>query len=300
MGHRPCEPKLLRYPHMTRIRRACAGILVYGAFAMAGTAAWAQGTTPDPYASPGSSGLQAGGLAPPGSGGVAGPSTAYDPGAPSTAQNLDTAADKDSGRGLEFVWLNAEAGYQILGLQTFKARNLVDAGFVKSTQQGALYGMGVGVRLIFLTLGGRFRLGNFNNWQLWTADAEVGLHLPIGRVEPYFTGGIGYASLGAFNPSDTSLNLKGAGVDIRGWNVRGGFGLDVYVTNVFTIGANLTGDVLFLSRPGVDPNKLASASSGGAGGTQADAIAKAQQVYAADGSAIGAAMTATAVVGLHF
>ncbi|MGC4070747.1 MAG: hypothetical protein QM784_39955 [Polyangiaceae bacterium] len=85
-------------------------------------------------------------------------------------------------------------------------------------------------------------------------------------------------------------------MDITGWNVRGGFGIDVYVTNVVTIGGNLTGDVLFLTRPGVDPSKLTSTS----GTTNQDAVAKARDVYAADGLSIGAAMTATAVVGLHF
>jgi hypothetical protein len=235
-------------------------------------------------------------LAPPGSGSSAGTSTAYDPGAASTEQTLQQADEQDSGRGLEFVWLNAEAGYQLLGLQTFRAKNLVDADLVKSTQQGMVFGGGLGVRLIFLTLGGRFRLGNFENWQLWTLDAEAGIHLPLGRVEPYFTLGGGYASLGAFDLNRSTMDLKRAGVDISGWNVRGGFGLDVYVTNVVTIGANLTGDVLFLSRPGVNPAKLASTSET----TEQGAVAKARDVYAADGSSIGAAMTATAVVGLHF
>ncbi|MGC4070748.1 MAG: hypothetical protein QM784_39960 [Polyangiaceae bacterium] len=180
--------------------RVWGGFAAAFAFSLWGSSVLAQGTTqPDPYASPGGSGLEAGGLAPPGSGSSPGTSTAYDPSAESTEQTLRKADEQDSGRGLEFVWLNAEAGYQLLGLQTFKAKNLVDAGLVKSTQQGMVFGGGLGVRLILLTLGGRFRLGNFENWQLWTLDAEAGIHLPLGRVEPYFTVGGGYASLGAFD-----------------------------------------------------------------------------------------------------
>jgi hypothetical protein len=213
-------------------------------------------------------------------------------------QSFQKAEEKDSGRGLEFVWLNGEIGYEVLGLQTFKANNLVDAGYVKSTQQGLVFGGGLGVRLIFLTLGGRFRLGNFDNMQLWTADLEAGIHLPIGRVEPYFTVGFGYASMGAFDPGNNPLDLKGAGIDIHGWNARGGFGLDVYLTNVLTVGANLTGDVLFLTRPGVSQSDLENVSSGSVDST--NAVSKAQSVYAMDGSSIGAAGTATAVVGLHF
>jgi opacity protein-like surface antigen len=277
---------------MTKNYRVCAGFLVFGALTVAdGSVAWAQATQPDPYATPGSSGLQAGGLTPIGSGNQATPTGGYDPGAATTEQTIKTAEKEDSGRGLEFVWLNAEAGYQILGLQTFKANDLVDAQVVKSKQNGLLFGAGAGIRLFVLTLGARFRLGNFDNSQLWTLGAEAGLHLPMGRVEPYFTAGVGYASLGAFDVKKSTIDLEGAGVDIHGWNARVGFGLDVYVTNVVSLGANLTGDALFLTRPGVDASKLASGNPD---------VKSAEDVYAKDGSSIGAAMTATAVVGLHF
>ncbi|MGC4070752.1 MAG: hypothetical protein QM784_39980 [Polyangiaceae bacterium] len=97
----------------------------------------------------------------------------------------------------------------------------------------------------------------FENWRFWTLDAEAGIHLPLGRVEPYFTVGGGYASLGAFNLNRSTLD--GAGVDITGSTLAGS-GIDVYVTNVVTIG-DLTGDVLFLTRPGGrTPSKLTSTS----------------------------------------
>lgn len=252
----------------------------------------AQGTQTTPSSSGSTSGLEAGGLAPPGVGPTTGPTT-YDPGAASTEQTLRDADTKDSGRGLEFVWLNAEAGYQLIGLQTFSKKNLVDAGFSETHQQGFGFGVGAGVRLIFLTLGGRFRLGTFDAWQLWTLNAEVGLHLPIGRVEPYFTLGGGYASVGHFDAADSTVDLKGADVRIRGWNARAGFGMDVYVTNVVTIGGNLTGDALFLRRPKTEsPPQIPGAT--------AEQQANIDRVYRSDGTAIGAGMTATAVVGLHF
>lgn len=264
-------------------------------FSAVALTAWAnqgycQGAQPYPT---NSSGLEAGGLAPPGVGANPGPST-YDPNAASTEQKLREADEKDQGRGLEFVWLNAEAGYQLVGMQTFSKNNLVDAEFTKTSQQGLALGFGAGVRLIFLTLGGRFRLGTFDDWQLWTLNAEAGLHLPIGRVEPYFTLGGGYASIGSFDAKSTTVDLKGAGVNIHGWNTRVGFGVDVYVTNVVTIGANLTGEALFLKRLKTDvPPQLPA-------GTDPALQQKVNAVYANDGTSIGAAMTATAVVGLHF
>jgi len=82
-------------------------------------------------------------------------------------------------------------------------------------------------------------------------------------------------------------------VSIRGYNVRGGLGLDVYLSDLFSIGANLTGEVLALTRPGVDPTKL------NLNGNTSSNEAKAK-VYAADGSSVGSAVSLTAVAGLHF
>lgn len=236
--------------------------------------------------------LNSGGLAPP----PPVESTAPPVAPISPEDDLKRADKEDSGRGLEFVWLNAEGGYQNLGLQTFHANNLVDAKLVKSTESGFMFGAGAGVRLLFLTLGARFRLGTFDSWQLWTLNAELGLHLPFGRLEPYFTFGGGYASLGSFNTSSfkaawDDVGLKASGLDIRGYNVRGGFGMDYYVANAFSVGANVTGDLMFLSRPkstttvqtGGDPVKEAAA-----------------EVYARDGSSVGGALAITAVLGLHF
>ncbi len=54
----------------------------------------------------------------------------------------------------------------------------------------------------------------------WTLNAEAGLHLPLGSVEPYFTLGVGYAPRSA-----RSIEAKvGADLDVNGFDVRGGFG----------------------------------------------------------------------------
>lgn len=256
------------------------------------TTAFAQGMPAgsDPYGNSNSS-LSTGGLTPPGSDNSV--HSGYDTQQPSTTteQSLETADEKDSGRGLEFVWVNAEAGFQYLSLNTFHANNLVDSQFTKSSQGGPLFGVGAGLRLIFLTLGARFRLGDFTAWQLWTLDAEAGLHVPIGRVEPYFNFAAGYASLGAFGGTSSALNLQNAGVNIHGWNARIGFGIDIYLTHAITVGALMTGDMLYLKRSthATIPNP-----------TNDPTIAEAAKVYANDGSSIGSAATLTGVIGLHF
>lgn len=217
----------------------------------------------------------------------------------SPSDDLDRADREDSGRGLEFVWLNAEAGYQNLGLETFHANNLVDAKIVPSRQDGFLAGAGAGVRLLFLTAGARFRLGTFSAWQLWTLDAELGLHLPLGPIEPYFTFGGGYASLGQFNSKSFKGALEDAGVNssglnIRGYNVRAGFGIDYYLAHAFSIGVNATGDLLVLTR-----SKTVTAPS--TGSAQGDEAAQAAaKVYSRDGSSVGGGVTITGVLGLHY
>ncbi len=202
-----------------------------------------------------------------------------------TEQELERAEKEDSGRGLEFFWLNGEIGVQHLGLQTFSSDELVDADIVDTTQTGLAYGGGLGVRLIILTLGARFRMASFPDYQLWTLNGEAGLRIPLGSVEPYVTLGGGYASLGSFD----SESLNDAGLSMSGFDVRGGFGVDVYLSEVFSLGGNLTGEMLFLSRSALDASDIA------AGGDVVDAA-----VYASDGTSIGGAATLTLVAGLHF
>lgn len=228
--------------------------------------------------------LNAGGLAPPPAIEGEGPP----PAASTTEQDLERAEREDAGRGLTFIWVNGEVGYEVLGLQTFHSNDLVDSEVVESTQNGLVFGAGLGVRLIVFTIGGRFRLANFDQWQLWTLNAEAGFRIPLGALEPYFTFGGGYASLGSFDTGSFGGALgESDGPDVSGFNLRGGVGLDYFVGSTLSVGANLSGDLLFLSRPRV---------SGFTAGTDDDGTA----IYASDGSSIGGGATLMAVVGLHF
>jgi hypothetical protein len=226
------------------------------------------------------SNLESGGLRPP----EAVDSTVpVDPAASTPEKELEEADREDSGRGLEWIWLNAEVGTEHLGLQTLKANDLLDPKLVKTSQTGLVYGAGLGVRILVFTAGARFRVGSFSEWQLWTLNLEGGLRIPIGSLEPYFTIGGGYASLGSFSTKAPASSKA----DVKGFNARAGVGLDYYLSNTFSVGGNLTGDLLFLSR-----SKVAEADASTSGDEAA--------VYAKDGSSIGAGATLTAVVGLHF
>lgn len=240
---------------------------------------------PRALAQGGGTDLNSGGLAPP-----APVEAAPPPAAPTQTEQTLTRSDKeDSGRGLEFFWLNAEIGGQHVGLQALSEDNLVDGELAKSSGTGLAFGAAAGVRLIFLTFGARFRFGNFESWQLWTLNAEGGFRIPLGSLEPYFTFGGGYASLGAFdanNPGFAAAGIDPKTLAAHGFDIRGSAGLDYFIGHTLSVGANLSGDLLFLSRSKVDVGQ--------------DNNAPAAIVYGQDGSGIGAAGTLMAVVGLHF
>jgi hypothetical protein len=245
--------------------------LLCGVWALLGlpASAWADDA-------PVGSDLQAGGLKPP----DAVPSDASTAPPNQAETQLDLADKEDSGRGLEFVWLNAELGPEYLGLQTLRNKGLVDSSQIHSKDAGMMYGAGLGMRLLVFTFGARFRFGNFPDWELWTLNAEAGMHIPIGRIEPYVTLGGGYASLGAWNKSKVGPEMKQA----HGFDARAGFGVDFYLTNTFSVGGNFTGDMLILSR------------AGSVLGPQGSVLVAAQP----SGSGIGLGGTLSAVLGLHF
>lgn len=198
-----------------------------------------------------------------------------------TEVDLQKADREDSGRGLEFVWLNGEIGIGHFGLGTFKHDNLA-APNSDTQQTGLVVGGGAGVRLVFWTVGARFRYAAFSDWKLWTLGLEGGLHMPLGALEPYATVGVGYASVGSFSGEGRVTPGPSDEFSAKGLDARLGLGLDYYLTNMFSVGLNVTGDMLVLSRSAISDPAFA--------GTP----------YASDGSSIGAGVTATFVGGLHF
>lgn len=255
--------------------KRCVGLL-YGSFALlvSSTSALADD-------GPVGAGLQAGGLKPPDA--VQSDASTAQPN--QTEAALDRADKEDSGRGLEFAWLNAELGPEYLGLQTLSAKGLVDSQRIHSKDLGMVYGAGFGMRLLVFTFGARFRFGDFPDWELWTLNAQAGVHIPLGRVEPYVTLGGGYASLGAWNKSKVGSDYpfwEGFSNDLKnahGFDARIGAGVDFYLTNTFSIGGNFTGEMLVLSRARSAPAALPDSVPGGSG--------------------IGLGATLSAVFGLH-
>lgn len=255
----------------------------------------------EPPPSPYDPSMQAGGLKPPPP--MDPKQTQEEPKpADQTEEHLEKSKEKDSGRGLSFVWLNVEGGYETVGLQTFNIDETnFTAGFIEQSANGPVIGAGVGAQLLFITLGARGRLGLLNNWQFFTVGGEIGFHIPIGRLEPRFSIGAGYAAVGSFDQVVTG------GVDpdisIRGFYARAGGGMDYFVTKIFSIGATVSWEFTALTRPGFDPTKLADLQNDIANIQNADirmAQQKQAELLAFEGSGYGSAFAVTGVLGLHF
>jgi hypothetical protein len=165
---------------------------------------------------------------------------------------------------------------------------------------GPAVDVGLGFRLVFLTLGVRGRVASFQdqspertvgNWQVWTLDAELGFRAMLRRAEPYLTFAGGYASFGGLDDAVAGLRK---GLDVSGLNLRAGAGLDYYLSPHFSVGAHVDAEVLALSRRGVAVADLLEAQ-------RVNTINEAKaRILEGDGSSWGWAWTAVAGPGVHF
>jgi hypothetical protein len=217
----------------------------------------------------------------------------------STAQNLDEGEKKNTGRGLEFVWLNAEVGGSYINMEQFSSSTF---GLAKSSSGGAMFGLGAGIRLLVFTIGARARLHELSVFNLWQVDGEAGVHIPLGHLDPYITLHAGYSFVGTFGSDafgtpalpGNSAPAASPNVSVHGVNAGVSIGFDYYFNHFLSIGVDGTADALFLKRP---PVALP------AGLTAADVMllpAQEQQLYNNSGDSVGFGLNASAHLGVHF
>lgn len=185
-------------------------------------------------------------------------------------EELSEAERRDSGRGLEFVWVTGE-----LGLSHVALTGLGDSDFApgaETTATGLGWGAAVGVRFLYFVAGVHFRLSSFSAFDLWTLTADLGLKVPFGNFEPY---GVLATGLGKVS----GLDAGGTTLDAGGIPLRLVLGGDYYLSDYISLGASVSGEFLFLSR---DPIEGAGGALGSSGG------------------ALGTALLLSGVFGLHF
>jgi hypothetical protein len=213
------------------------------------------------------------------------PPPAQDPAQAATLQRLDQAEREDSGRGLQFVWLTPEVGFQWANVGLLSNSDLVDGDVVAEDAMGLVLGAGAGLRLLYFTAGARFRYGLLDELHLWTLGLELALRVPMGRLEPYAFVGAGYARGANSKGSDriAALGESTGDLVLGGVDARLGGGVDYFVTPVFSVGGRVEADVLFLGRDATLESEAGQDS-----------------IYAKSGSGIGLSAAAFVDLGLHF
>ena len=101
-------------------------------------------------------------------------------------QGPSNASDEseDSGLGLEWVYITADAGFTYIDFASLSESSL---GLAETSGSGFTWGAGAGVRLFFFSAGARVRETLLSDpGSLWTIDLEAAMHMRIWRIDPYF------------------------------------------------------------------------------------------------------------------
>jgi len=201
-----------------------------------------------------------------------------------------------------WFWVDAEGGYDVGWLRTFEADvDELTADLLPSQSSGGAFSAALGFRLWFLTLGARGRVTLLNGkvgppeasdrWWLWRVGPELGVRIPLGRVEPHFALSAGYATIGG---TGEMIDGIGEGLDIDGFYGSASAGLDYFFVDEFSLGLDVVGDFLALARPGVPIRDLVEPK-------KVDTINETKaRILEADGSSYGAAVGVFVTAGLHF
>lgn len=167
-----------------------------------------------------------------------------------TEKALDKADRDDAGRGLEYFWIGAEVGPQFFDLAPFRRGSILE-GRASESAGGVSYGAGAGLRLLYFTLGARFRRASLASYDLWTLQGELGGRLPLGHYEPFVRFGLGYIEV-------ESLSGDGATLAVSGISGRVSGGISYYLSDSFSVGLELALDYAWLERAAVAAAALES------------------------------------------
>ena len=198
---------------------------------------------------------------------------------------------KDSGLGLEWVYLNADVGGSYVDMASINASHLA---LQKTAAAGPTFGAAAGIRLFFFSLGVRARdmdLSSLGN--LWLLDAEAAFHIRIWHIDPYFGVRGGYSFVGSLNSASFQGATGGSNssVTVHGFKLGPMVGLDYYFIKYISVGVDADLQFLFLQRPAA---KLPP-------GVNASQLPPTEQIlYQESGSSAGYAVTIAPHLGIHF
>jgi hypothetical protein len=193
---------------------------------------------------------------------------------------------------VDFLWIEAFGGVSYVNLVQFTNNAFSGTSsngvFNQTSGTGAIAGAALGFRVWWIAVGARASVSGYPDqgganpspgFQLGTVGGEVALRLPIPVVEPYIRAGFGYAWQGGAHANTTS----GVTIDqtnTYGWAFNAALGLDIFLTNWFTIGAGVGFDVLNMARQTsptahcMSPTEFCPTNAGDAVGYQVSGFAQ--------------------------
>lgn len=169
-----------------------------------------------------------------------------------TTQELNESEHRDSGRNLELVWIDGQVNGSYINMSQFSSKSFA---IDKTSSAGPAFSVGAGIRLLLLVIGARLRYNALSSFNMWQANAEIGVKIPIRSFDFLLNLHGGYSWVGALSDAnkatDTSTPTANDAVTIRGFNAGLETGLDYYITPLFSVGLGGLADFLYLNRPAV-------------------------------------------------
>lgn len=152
--------------------------------------------------------------------------------------------EEDGGDPYDFLWIDLAGGVSYVDLRALDATNFYPE-FVRLSGTGPMGSLAVGFRIEFFAAGVRATLAGYGDgFDVGTATGEVTLMLPIPVVKPYLRAGFGLGWHG-----DSNFNAPAnSQTTVLGFAFNGAVGLDVYLTEWFSIGAAMSVDILNMNR----------------------------------------------------
>jgi hypothetical protein len=212
---------------------------------------------------------------------------------PVTAPAAGTAAapeeeeEEGDGRDYDVLWIEVQGGVSYANLIQFQNQNFADVAggasvFNEVYGTGPAVGLGVGFRVWWLAIGARASVAVYEAFQIGTIGGEATLRLPIPVVEPWVRVGFGYGWQGDAQYQSGSSTYS---TTTYGWVFQSGLGLDIYLTNWFTLGAGVGLDILNLTRQR-DPSAMCMGAT--------------DVCPSRNGDALGYQLKGLATIGFHF
>lgn len=221
------------------------------------------------------------------------PSPASAPAAsPAPAAATDASGDEDENsrrdvRRNDVLWIEAGVGYAWIDLVQFTEENFLPS-IVRTSDEGMSYFGGIGFKVSLFAIGGRVTYQTFDAWDIGTAGLDVTLRIPAPIVEPWVRVGFAYTWMGNPDLSNGSIVLPTGEVDVDGFALDAGAGLDIFLAKRFALGIGFEAVILKLKRKGA----CGTLGSGCTGITDVD--------LTADGDATGLMLRPHVHLSLHF